>query len=126
MCDNILSALCRAMLARDNDRSSMMLAGVAINPTGGDLIRCEATNGKVLAVCHAHRAGVELNSTVVIDAMHLPRLVQFHARNRKGLEQIACRRNPAKPDRAPIIVREIAGDTPGTKVLEFDIPALDD
>lgn len=126
MSDNILSAICRAMLARDRDQDSQMLSGVAINPDAGDLVRVEATNGKMLAVCHAHKAGIELNSTVIISAQHLPRLVSFHARNRKIIEGIACRRNPAKADRPVVVVRQVDGDSPGTKVLEFSVPAADD
>ena len=125
MSDNILSALCRAMLARDNDRTSACLSGVAIDPTS-DLVRCEATNGKILAVCHAYKAGVELNAPVVICAAHIPRLINFHSRNRRALEDIACRRDATKADRPLITVRQIDGDTAGTKVLEFAIPRLDD
>jgi hypothetical protein len=126
MSDNILSAICRAALCRDTDRTSMTLSGVSINPDAGELVRCEATNGQILAVCHAHKAGIEISAPVIISAEHLPRLISFHARNRRALDDIACRRNPTKPGRPIIISRQIDGDAPGTKVLEFSIPALDD
>jgi len=125
MSDNILSAICRVMLARDTDKASALLSGVHINPDG-DLVRCEATNGHILAVCHAHKSGIELNAPVIISHEHLPRLVNFHTRNRKGLENIACRRDPANPGRPAVVVREINGDAQGSKVLEFAIPAMDD
>lgn len=125
MSDNILSALCRAMLARDNDRASMCLSGVAIDATGG-MVRCEATNGKILAVCHAHKAGVTLPNPVVICREHLPRIQNFYARNRRKLDEIACRRDMTKADRPLILVKHVDSDTLGTQVIEFSIPRLDD
>lgn len=125
MTDNILSAICRASVAVSRDRFSASLAGVHLR-AAGDVVRCEATDGKILAVCYAHASGITLPENATICAEHLPRVTSLLSRNRRALSDIACMRDPVKPGRALVEVRELPGDAPKTRLLEFSIPRLDD